>query len=120
MIRGLSRSRHVFLSVATAAVLASVVSACGDDESSGGGPSVGMMSLANDPLFVSYEKGAQERADELGVDLKIDRVTQLDPTNFISTLNAAAATNPDAVLGAAFDAEAMQATFERLAGRGIR
>lgn len=115
-------------SLAALSVLAvGLAAGCGDDESGGGEsagsdsgakPKITMLSASNViPGWIGYDKGAQEAADRLGVDLTIQQWASLEPQDLVAGVNAVSAAKPDAALFSAVNAPALQSALEQAAER---
>jgi ribose transport system substrate-binding protein len=118
--------------VALAIGLSGVVAACGDDEeesgegggaASGGGESYDMTLIAGvkgDEFYITMNCGAQEKAQELGVNLDFQGPDKFDASLQTPIVNAVAAKQPDAVLIAPTDTKAMFAPIQQLASGGTK
>jgi ribose transport system substrate-binding protein len=118
--------------VALALGLSGVVAACGDDEeesgggggaASGGGESYDMTLIAGvkgDEFYITMNCGAQEKAQELGVNLDFQGPDKFDASLQTPIVNAVAAKQPDAVLIAPTDTKAMFAPIQQLAAGGTK
>jgi ribose transport system substrate-binding protein len=115
--------------VAVTLGLSGVVAACGDDEeesggsgaASGGGESYDMTLVAGvkgDEFYITMNCGAQEKAQELGVNLDFQGPDKFDAALQTPIVNAVAAKQPDAVLIAPTDTKAMFAPIQQLAAGG--
>jgi ribose transport system substrate-binding protein len=106
------------------------VAGCGSgDSSSGGGGSanasggnkkwkITMLTASNViPGWIGYDEGAKEAAKRLGVDLTITQWASLEPKDLVAGVNAVTATNPDAALFSAVNAQALQSSLEQAAKR---
>ena len=100
---------------------------CGSDDEGSGGASGGedyemvfIPGVTGDDFFHTIWLGAEEKADELGVLIEQQAPPKYEPGQQIPLLNAAVATQPDAILIAATDAEALQAPLQQVADRGIK
>lgn len=75
--------------------------------------------IKGDEFYVSVACGAQEKADELGIDLEVQAGEKWDATVQTPIVNAAIATGPDAILIASNDTQGMVPTFEQARAQGI-
>jgi ribose transport system substrate-binding protein len=117
--------------VALALGLSGVVAACGDDEeesggggaASGGGETYDMTLIAGvkgDEFYITMNCGAQQAAQELGVNLDFQGPDKFDASLQTPIVNAVAAKQPDAVLIAPTDTKAMFAPIQQLAAGGTK
>jgi ribose transport system substrate-binding protein len=118
--------------VALALGLSGVVAACGDDEeapagggtASGGGEKAYNLALIagvkGDEFYITMNCGAQEKAQELGVNLEFQGPDKFDASLQTPIVNAIAAKKPDAVLIAPTDTKAMYAPIKQLADNGSK
>jgi ribose transport system substrate-binding protein len=116
--------------VALALGLSGVVAACGDDEesSSGGTASGGsekknltlIAGVKGDEFYITMNCGAQEKAQELGVNLDFQGPDKFDAALQTPIVNAVAAKKPDAVLIAPTDTKAMYGPIKQLADGGSK
>ena len=118
--------------VAVTLGLSGVVAACGDDEeepagggatSGGGGEEYDMTLIAGvkgDEFYITMNCGAQEKAQELGVNLDFQGPDKFDASLQTPIVNAVAAKQPDAVLIAPTDTKAMFAPIQQLAAGGTK
>jgi ribose transport system substrate-binding protein len=110
--------------------LSGVVAACGDDEeeSAGGGAASGgeeydmtlIAGVRGDEFYITMNCGAQEKAQELGVNLDFQGPDKFDASLQTPIVNAVAADQPDAVLIAPTDTKAMFAPIQQLAAGGTK
>jgi ribose transport system substrate-binding protein len=124
--------RNPRLLAGTAAVAASVllVAACGSDDGSSsdtGGDSgvsgkrfVLMQGVKGDPFYISMECGAKEKAEELGIELRVQGPDKFDATLQNPLLDAVAASKPDALLVAPNDVKASATPIKRIQDRGTK
>ncbi len=120
------------LAAMLAAALMLGVAACGDDEeesggggaaSGGGGESYDMTLIAGvkgDEFYITMNCGAQEKAQELGVNLDFQGPDKFDASLQTPIVNAVAAKRPDAVLIAPTDTKAMYAPIKQVADGGTK
>jgi ribose transport system substrate-binding protein len=108
------------------AALSLVIAACGgDDDAAGGGGGGGesykitLVVPTIDDFSYTVQQGAQEAADELGAEFDIQAAGNYEPEASVRTLNAVAATRPDAIILSAIDAKALQAPVEAVVKMGI-
>jgi ribose transport system substrate-binding protein len=98
---------------------------CGDDDDSGpptGGSGyeiVFIPGVTGDDFFHTIWLGAEQEAKQLGVSIEQQAPPKYEPASQIPIVNAAVAKQPDAIIVAATDAEALQAPLEQAADRGI-
>jgi ribose transport system substrate-binding protein len=115
----------------TAAVAASLllISACGSDDgsSSASGDSgvsgkkfVLVQGVKGDPFYISMQCGAEEKADELGIELRVQGPDKFDATLQNPLLDAVAASKPDALLVAPNDVKASATPIKRIQDRGTK
>jgi ribose transport system substrate-binding protein len=107
-----------------AAVL--VAAACGDggDQAGGGGGEESfditlVQGVAGDEFYITMACGAQEAADELGVNLDVQGPNKFDPTAQTPILNAVIARDPDAILIAPTHVTAMIPPLQQAQDQGI-
>lgn len=109
--------------LALCAVLIASLAACGGDGGSGGGSQARDVTLIigvrGDTFYSSMICGAQDAADELGVNLEVQGAEQWDPSLQTPIVNAAVAAAPDAILIAPTDDTALQAPLQQAAADGI-
>jgi ribose transport system substrate-binding protein len=105
-----------------------VAAACGDgdDETSGGGGEgqeafdiVLIQGVAGDEFYITMGCGAQEAADELGMNLEIQGPNEFDPTEQIPILDAVVAQQPDAILIAPTERTALIGPLQAAQDAGI-
>jgi ribose transport system substrate-binding protein len=117
-------NRSTFCAIATAVAVALGLAACGSDDDSASGAdkahSVAMVTPTLDDFSHTVQLGAQEAADELGVDFDHQPAPNYEPEAEVRVLNAAAARRPDAIILSAIDANALRAPAEAAARRGIK
>ena len=118
--------------VAVTIGLSGVVAACGDDdeESAGGGGAASsggeeydmtlIAGVKGDEFYITMNCGAQEKAEELGVNLDFQGPDKFDASLQTPIVNAVAAKQPDAVLIAPTDTKAMFAPIQQLAAGGTK
>jgi ribose transport system substrate-binding protein len=117
--------------VAVALGLAAGVAACGDDEeepAAGGGGGGEQESyditliagVKGDEFYITMNCGAQEKAEELGVNLDFQGPDKFDASLQTPIVNAVTAKKPDAILIAPTDTKAMYAPIKQAADAGIK
>lgn len=112
---GRNISRREFLGVAVAGAGMMVLGSCGGDSGGGGNTGGGEQSykmtlivgVTGDEFYTTMECGAQQAAEELGVDLNVQGPEEFSPAAQTPILNAAVQANPDAILIAPTDKTAM-------------
>lgn len=118
-----NRFRTATATACVAALALTALVACGD---SGGGGDGGKRSITliqgitNEPFYISMYCGAKEAADAAGVELKVQGPAEWDVQQQTDVVNAVAATQPDAVLIAPVDKEAMANPVKQLASSGSK
>jgi ribose transport system substrate-binding protein len=108
-----------------------LASGCGDDDDAGGGGGGGgdssgesgysiaaVTGIRSDPFHIALACGAQDKADELGVDLNLQAPTEYDPAKQIPMINAAVAQGPDALVVAPTDGQALIPPLEQAKSGG--
>ena len=123
------RVRKLVLLCGLCAVLVAGLAACGsssDDDggtsAAGGGdaPKIFMVSAPpGDDFYYTIEQAAKDEAARIGADLEVQQYPKYEAASQASVLNAGIARNPDAILIGPIDQNALQATLERAADRGI-
>jgi ribose transport system substrate-binding protein len=73
-----------------------------------------------DDFYYSIELAATEEAERLGVDLEIQKLSDMDPSTQVAALNAGLAKSPDVILISPYDATALQSPIERAVARGTK
>lgn len=119
--------RKVALLCILCAALVAGLAACGSSSddggtSAGGGdaPRIFMVSAPpGDDFYYTIEQAAKEEAARIGADLEVQQYPKYEAASQASVLNAGIARNPDAILIGPIDQNALQATLERAADRGI-
>jgi ribose transport system substrate-binding protein len=108
---------------AVAAVAALIAVACGDGGGGGGGDEpfeiVLIQGVAGDEFYITMACGAQEAADELGVNLEVQGPNEFDPTEQIPILDAVIAQQPDAILIAPTERTALIGPLQAAQDAGI-
>ncbi len=106
--------------MAAAATLALGVVACGDEDGGGGGGGGGesydmtlIAGVKGDEFYITMNCGAQEKARELGVNLKFQGPQEFSPDQQTPILDSVAARSPDAILIAPTDSQAMFAPIQQ-------
>jgi ribose transport system substrate-binding protein len=91
--------------LALLAVTVLVAAACGDDGGGGDGGDgdealdiVLIQGVAGDEFYITMDCGAQEAAEELGVNYSVQGPNEFDPTEQIPIVEAVVAQSPDAIL----------------------
>jgi ribose transport system substrate-binding protein len=103
-----------------------VAAACGgDEEPAGGGGQESfditlVQGVAGDEFYITMACGAQEAADELGVNLDVQGPNKFDPTAQTPIVNAVIARDPDAMLIAPTHVTAMIPPLQQAQGQGIK
>jgi ribose transport system substrate-binding protein len=119
---------------AIAVGLATTVAACGSDNSSGGGGGGGSSSssggsgkkltlvagVKGDEFYITMNCGAQAEAKAKGATLNFQGPNEFAADQQIPIVNAVAAKNPDAVLIAPTDTQALYAPIKQLADNGSK
>ncbi|MGH2702240.1 MAG: ABC transporter substrate-binding protein [Actinomycetota bacterium] len=116
------RKRLSVLALLAAAAL--IAAACGDGDDEAGGEEepveiVLIQGVAGDEFYITMGCGAQEAADELGVDLGIQGPNEFDPTEQIPILDAVVAQQPDAILIAPTERTALIGPLQSAQDAGI-
>jgi ribose transport system substrate-binding protein len=119
--------------IVSIAGLASVVGACGSDNSSSGGGGSSSSSSGNkaykltlvagvkgDEFYITMNCGAQEAAKAAGATLDFQGPDQFDAAQQTPIVNAVQAKKPDAVLIAPTDTQALYAPIKALADNGSK
>lgn len=78
-----------------------------------------VVGVNGDPFYVTMERGAREKAEELGVELIVDGPAQFNPVQQAPIVDALIARGIDALLIAATDKEAMIEPLQRAHDAGI-
>jgi ribose transport system substrate-binding protein len=92
-----------------------------DSSSSGGGEEIVMIpGVTGDDFFYTIAQGAREEATQQDVSLEVQEPPKYEPASQIPLVNAAIAKNPDAILVAATDEDALQAPLQQASDRGIK
>jgi ribose transport system substrate-binding protein len=113
---------------ASCAALVVGLAACGSSGGSSGGTSAGgdaprlfMVSAPpGDDFYYTIEQSAKQEAARIGADLEVQQYPKYEASSQASVLNAGIARNPDAILIGPIDENALQATLQRAADRGIK
>ncbi len=79
-----------------------------------------MQGVKGDPFYISMQCGAQEKADELGVDLQVQGPDKFDATLQNPLLDAVGAARPDALLVAPDDVKASATPLKRIQDNGTK
>lgn len=106
-------------------ILAMAAAACGGDEGGGGQAqervSVTLIQgLAGEEFYETMRCGAQEKANELGVDLSVQGPQKFDPTLQTPIVNSVVASKPDAILIAPTHVDSMIAPLRQAEEAGIK
>lgn len=107
-------------------ITAFLAAACGGDDGGGaGGGGDGfdvtlLQGVRGDEFYISMACGAQEAADELGVNLDVQGPSAFDATEQTQVLNGVIAQDPDALLIAPTDAKAMIAPIQQAVNQDIK
>jgi ribose transport system substrate-binding protein len=102
-----------------------IAAACGGDDGGGGGGQAEsfdvtlVQGVAGDEFYITMACGAQEAADELGVNLDVQGPNKFDPTAQTPILNAVIARGPDAILIAPTHVTAMIPPLQQAQDEGI-
>jgi ribose transport system substrate-binding protein len=120
----MKKSRIVVTVLAVSVLLAA---ACGGDDDDGAGAGGRQESfditlvqgVAGDEFYITMACGAQEAADELGVNLDVQGPNAFDPTAQTPVLNAVIAKEPDAILIAPTHVTAMIPPLQQAQDQGI-
>ena len=72
-----------------------------------------------DPYYLTLVTGAEEKAEELGIDFSWQAPTTLDVASQTQLLQSVAATQPDGIIMSALDADAMVAPMKAVMDSGI-
>jgi len=115
------------LGVMVAALLLAAACGGGGDGGDGGGGGSGeesyditlIQGVRGDEFYISMACGAQEAADELGVNLNVQGPDEFDPALQTQVLNGVLAEQPDAILIAPTDTRAMIPPMQEAADAGI-
>lgn len=78
-----------------------------------------VLNRQNDPFYISLVKGAQAKADELGVKLIYQAPAEQSVENQTAVLNSVMAQRPDGLLFSAADAAAMSAPVKQIFAGGV-
>lgn len=121
-----SRKPHTKLTRALAAALLLAAAGCGSDDGGDAGGGGGeeaydvtlIQGVAGDEFYISMACGAQEAADELGVTLDVQGAPEWEASLQTPIVNAVAAEQPDAVLIAPVDTQALIAPMQQLKDSG--
>ncbi len=126
-------ARKTWIVVASMAILAIGVAACGSSNNSSTSTSSGTSGSAKknykmtliagvkgDEFYITMNCGAQAKAKELGVTLNFQGPDQFDASLQTPIVNAVAAKKPDAVLVAPTDTKAMYAPIKALSDNGTK
>jgi ribose transport system substrate-binding protein len=118
---------------AVAVGLATTVAACGSDNGGGGGGGSSSSSsggsgkkltliagVKGDEFYITMNCGAQAEAQAKGATLNFQGPNEFDASQQIPIVNAVAAKNPDAVLIAPTDTQALYAPIKQLADNGSK
>jgi ribose transport system substrate-binding protein len=105
--------RRTLLAMVAAAAL--VAAGCAGEEGGGAGGGGGeealdivlIQGVAGDEFYITMDCGAQEAAEELGVNYSVQGPNEFDPEEQIPILNAVVADQPDAILIAPTDRTAL-------------
>lgn len=127
-----TRYLHFWSGAMIVALLAMVISACaapaapastaGGETSAATGekPLIALIvGVKGDPFYVTMEKGARAKAEELGAELVVDGPAQFDPTLQTPIVDAMIAKGIKALLIAATDKQAMIEPMQRAHDAGI-
>lgn len=79
-----------------------------------------VVGVKGDPFYVTMEKGARAKAEELGVELIVDGPAQFNPVQQTPIVDALIARGIDALLIAATDKQAMIEPLQRAHDAGIK
>lgn len=123
----MQQTRKLVALGASCAALVVGLAACGSSGGGSGGTSAGgdaprlfMVSAPpGDDFYYTIEQSAKAEAARIGADLEVQQYPKYEAASQASVLNAGIARNPDAILIGPIDQNALQATLERAADRGI-
>ena len=124
-------ARKTWIVVASMAILAIGVAACGSSNNNGGSTSTSssakksykmtlIAGVKGDEFYITMNCGAQAKAKELGVTLNFQGPDQFDASLQTPIVNAVAAKKPDAVLVAPTDTKAMYPSIKALSDAGTK
>jgi ribose transport system substrate-binding protein len=113
--------------LAVLAVAALVGAACAEEEGGGGGGGGGeealdvvlIQGVAGDEFYITMDCGAQQAAEELGVNYSVQGPNEFDPEEQIPILDAVIAQQPDAILIAPTDRTALIGPLQAAQDAGI-
>lgn len=122
--------KHPLHKIAVLALAGLALTACSTEEDAsasgstggGGGDDLKVVMLLNDqfdPYYLTLVKGAEEKAEELGIDFSWQAPTTLDVASQTQLLQSIAATKPDGIIMSALDADAMVAPMKQVQDSGI-
>ena len=122
MLRARSLTRLTVLLASLAVAVAACGGATDPSASSAATPlKVFMLSFPpGDDFYYTLEQAAMKEAERLGVDLEIQKVSDMDPTTQVAALNAGLAKSPDVILISPYDSTALQAPIERAVAQGVK
>lgn len=113
-----SASTEASAAASTAAASTAAASTAG---ASGQKPVIALVQgVKGDPFYVTMEKGARAKADQLGAELIVDGPAQFNPVQQTPIVDALIARKIDALLIAATDKQAMIEPLKRAADAGIK
>ena len=112
--------------MALLAATALVASACGDDDGAADGDGDGeqfeivlIQGVAGDEFYITMDCGAQQAAEELGVNYSVQGPSEFDPTEQIPIVEAVTAQQPDAILIAPTERTALIGPLQTAQDAGI-
>jgi ribose transport system substrate-binding protein len=119
----MKKSRIVVTVLAVSVLLAAACGGDDDEGAAGGGEEPFDITLvqgvAGDEFYITMACGAQEAADDLGVNLDVQGPNAFDPTAQTPVLNAVIAKEPDAILIAPTHVTAMIPPLQQAQDQGI-
>ena len=117
--------RRLLALLAVAALVAAACNQAGDGGGGGGGGGeealdiVLIQGVAGDEFYITMDCGAQQAADELGVNYSVQGPNEFDPTEQIPIVEAVVAQQPDAILIAPTERTALIAPLQAAQDAGI-
>ena len=118
------RAKRTLMALLAATAL--VASACGDDDGAADGDGDGeqfeivlIQGVAGDEFYITMDCGAQQAAEELGVNYSVQGPSEFDPTEQIPIVEAVTAQQPDAILIAPTERTALIGPLQTAQDAGI-
>jgi ribose transport system substrate-binding protein len=111
--------------LALLAVAALVGAGCAEGDGGGGGGEAEQLDIvliqgvAGDEFYITMDCGAQQAAEELGVNYSVQGPNEFDPTEQIPIVEAVVAQQPDAILIAATERTALIGPLQQAQDAGI-